>query len=167
MLLLLLWVFSINAMQRDPIIEFVPYGDDSSSSIKSEHEELCDFALKPFASYNDDVNKYLRHHLLDILNEIEDSPLLHRQESNVEFVRRIRSSDDTTRHDRDPDRMNQMISKAMCKAFQEKEKQIAAKEEKLKSKFSLKATAAIATVVGIVSTIVSTICSTVVTFKSK
>jgi hypothetical protein len=172
LLIILLLIHSVLfSMEREETIVISPhevsspYGVASSATSMSEEDDLCDFAMSKLLHPCVDVTKYIKPHLKEMLTKKNDSFKGNVQETNVDILRKVRSQDNQcSAHDQ---AINEMVAKAIHKAFEEKEKILEAKERRIKEKYSGKKTATIAGITGFISTIVTTICATMITLSSK
>lgn len=142
-----------------------PFGATSNSSVKSEEDDLCDFAMAKFLHPNIDVDRHIRPFLKGMLNKKNESSQSEDVPLNVDILRRVRSGDNQSVVNEAA--INEMVTKAIHEAFEEKEKMLLEKEKRIKEKYSGKKTASIAAMTGFISTIVTTICATLVTLNAK
>jgi len=134
---------------------------DSSDSVIQDESDLCDFAMARYGS----IRRHVEPHLKMMLRDTDNSPLTMECHSHAETLRRIRSGETVESVD-NHQVINDIVMKAMIMAFDEKEKELAARERRIKEKYSGKKTAAIAAITATVATIVSTICTTIITMKT-
>jgi hypothetical protein len=166
----LLYCATIFSMEDNPpsivVIAPSPFENRSSSGeASSNDDDLCDAAMAHCQMSCADFSHYIRPHIKSMLHEVDDSPVAQRMESHAQFIERIRSEDSQdVENDR---RMNELITRAIHKAFLEKEEQIKQQQARIHEKYSGKKVALIGTAIGAISTAITTICATLITLNSK
>lgn len=162
--------FKLFSMDDEPpailIIAPSPFENRSSpDEISSNEDDLCDEAMARCQMSCQDFSYYIKPHIKSMLHEVDDSPVANRRESHAQFIQRVRSEE--SQDGQNDQRMNELITRAIHKAFMEKEEQIKQQQIRIHEKYSGKKVALIGTAIGAISTTITTICATLITLNSK
>jgi hypothetical protein len=166
MFLIVLFMTSMLHGMQEPTSSIVVIYNTAAARSSSSEDEVCDMALATFMRRTDsDLAKYIKPHLACVIKEANSSP-----DSDE-------SSDDPSPHRviktwvTHPDsikstpkqELDDVILKAVHKAFEEKDAEIEKRSKKIDGMFSKRDTTLITVVISALVTIVSSITSVFVT----
>lgn len=154
----------LNSMQEPASV--VVYNAAAAQASSSE-DELSDIALFTFMRRNNsDLAKYIKPHLVTVIKEANSSPDSDDSSSDSPSPHRVvkswvahpESVKSTPKQE-----LDDIIVKAVCKAFEEKEAALVKKSEKIDGMFSKKDTALITVIFTSIATVITAITGVLIT----
>ena len=168
MFLLVLFLVSqvLNSSQEPTSSPIVVYADAARSSSPS-NDELCDIALAAFMKRTDsDLAQYIKPHLVTVIKEATTSPDSDDGiASPTKTVKKWLMSPDTI-NSSPKQELDEVVLRAVQKAFQEKEKDFKNMATQVEGMFSKKSTGIITAVATILVTLASSLSSVYATLDS-
>lgn len=161
---LIFFIYGLN-LASDPFSSVVVVMDHEHMAARASslsEDDLCDAALSTFMKRADsDLARHIKPHLVSAIKEAASSPESDSEQESPSPKRIMRTwvrQPESVRTTPRPE-LDEVILSAVQKAFDEKEANLAKKQQKIEGMFSKKATVAITTLVGAIVTLASTLAS--------